>query len=123
MDCGDVMFGPWDKVQINMDRNCYWNMQGQMPSFLKYTFTEWKNSRDKNSIIADPLFKDPIHADFTFKSLKNVRKIGFMPFNYNKAGVEGSASWKEKALMPENDIEAFEQIIKEREKVYSKYYN
>jgi len=123
MDCGDVMSGPWDKVQIDMDHNCYWDMQGQMPSFLKYPFKEWKAIRDKHSIIADPMFKDPVHANFTFKSLKNVRKIGFMPFDYKKAGVEGSASWKEKALMPIEDIEAFGQIIKEREKEYSKYYN
>jgi len=122
MDSGVLLFGPWDKVQIVMNKNCYWNMRGNQPTFLKASFKEWKKTRDKNSVIADPLFKDPLHADFTFKSLKIARKIGFTPFDYKKAGVEGTASWKEQALMPKQDIETFDQIVLEREKNTTQYY-
>lgn len=122
MDCGVPMAGAWDKADIEMSRNCYWDIRQEAPLFLKRSFKEWRKLEDKGSILADPMFKDPLHADFTFRSLKTARKIGFVPFDYQKAGVYGSDSWKEKARMPKEEIDAFKQIIQSREKIYSRYY-
>lgn len=122
MDCGVPMAGVWDKADIEMNRNCYWDIREEAPLFLKRPFKEWQKLKDKGSILTDPMFKDPLHADFTFKSLKTARKIGFVPFDYQKAGVYGSDSWKEKARMPQEEIDAFKRIIQSREKIYSRYY-
>ena len=64
------------------------------------------------------MFNDPLHGDFTFKSLKTARKIGFKPFDYSRAGVEGDQAWKEKAKMKPEEIEEFRRIVREGEKAY-----
>ena len=42
--------------------------------------------------------KDPLADDFSFKKKSAIRKIGFVPFDYKKAGVYGSEEWRRKAL-------------------------
>lgn len=121
-DCGVMFSGPWDKANLDMNRNLYWDLRTDNPDFLKMKFKEWRKVRDNKSVLADPLFVNPQNGDFRFKSLRNVRKIGFVPFDYSKAGVYGSKEWKEKAKMSEDDIRRFERIILEREKKCSSYY-
>lgn len=58
-------------------------------------------------MVADPLFMNAEADDFRFKSLRNVRKIGFVPFDYSKAGVYGSEEWKAKAQLPPGLLEDF----------------
>jgi len=121
-DCGVMFAGPWDKANIDMKKNLYWDLRTDNPDFLDMKFKEWKKKRDKQSVLTDPLFINPQKGDFRFKSMKHARKINFIPFDYTQAGVYGPKEWKEKAKMSENDIKRFSTIIKEREKSYSSYY-
>jgi hypothetical protein len=64
------------------------------------------------------MFNDPRHGDFTFRSLRTARKIGFQPFDYTRAGVEGDEAWNAKAQMKPEELEDFRRIVREGEKAY-----
>jgi len=88
----------WNKAKITIDNNCYWDTQTKTPMFSGASFADWqKLGRDKRSIIADPLFVNPLQFDFRFKNTSVIKKIGFKPFDYSKAGVYGSEEWVKKA--------------------------
>ena len=129
-DCGSIFSHPWNlpdvwkKANILMDRNLYWDMRGGSIEFEGVSFHEWKKvPHDINSIVADPFFTDPAHLDFTFHSTKNIRKIGFKPFDYTKAGVYGSPDWIKKAKLDPDIAEAFRQVVVGREKNYPRMYD
>ena len=99
---GGCLEGPWDRVDIEMDNNCYWNTAGQV-DFLGKTLDQWQSlGRDKNSIIADPKFKNPEAYDFRLNEDSPALKIGFKPFDYTQAGVYGDAAWVKKAAAIRN---------------------
>ncbi len=68
-DRANLVFGDWSKGTFPFDYNCYWDASGRplvFPGGL--TFAEWQaKGQDKHSIIADPLFVDPKHGDFTLR--------------------------------------------------------
>ncbi|MRZ57811.1 right-handed parallel beta-helix repeat-containing protein, partial [Parabacteroides distasonis] len=120
MDHGVYLSGPWDKANIDMDYNCYWDLRNNMPpKFLDNDWNTWKGIKDKHSIIQDPAFKDPYRLDFHFKNQKAIRKIRFKPFDYEKAGVYGSDEWIQKARLPKEREDEFDRIVREREKSVS----
>lgn len=121
-DCGVMFSGPWDKANLDMKKNLYWDLRTADSSFLNMKFRDWEKDRDHKAILVDPLFINPQKGDFRFKTLKNIRKIGFVPFDYSKAGVYGLDEWKDAAKMSGDDIKKFENIILEREKKCSSYY-
>jgi len=96
---GPLLAGPWDKVQINMDKNCYWDATGREITFVGKTLADWQKEKghDANSIIADPLFVDANNLDFRLKPDSPALKLGFKPFDYSKAGVHGDKNWIDKA--------------------------
>ena len=95
---GVLLHGPWTKVKINMNNNCFFNAAGEEISFAGKNMEEWKQlGRDKDSIIADPLFVNPENRDFTLKPDSPAIKIGFKPFDFTKAGVYGNPEWIELA--------------------------
>jgi parallel beta-helix repeat protein len=98
-DSGTLLSGPWTKVRINMDNNFYWDATGKEVTFTGQSLKDWqeKTGHDKNSIIADPLFVDAKNFDFRFKPESPALKLGFVPFDYTKAGVYGEPAWIEKA--------------------------
>jgi hypothetical protein len=94
------------------DYNCYWDTRNPKPDFHGLGFKEWQNlGRDKNSVIADPLFVDPESFDFRFRRQSVARKIGFSPFDYSKAGVYGDQEWKDKAMLSEELKESFDKAV------------
>lgn len=95
-DRGETLSGPWDKGNIDIDKNIYWHVSGE-PLFAGMTFSEWKKKHDRHSLIADPRFVDALGDNFEFKSLSTARRIGFRPFDVTSVGVYGSEEWKEKA--------------------------
>lgn len=107
-DRGVTLAGPWDKGRLDMDYNLYWHLSGIL-RFGKYTFEEWKKQKEPHAVVADPLFKDARNDDFHFVSKKNIRKIGFKPFDYTQAGVYGSDEWREKARLEPAVLEDFRQ--------------
>ena len=90
---GVCLQGPWDRVNIEMDNNCYWKTAGPVVLPGK-TLEKWRElGRDKNSIIADPKFKNAEKYDFRLGKDSPALKIGFRPFDYSKAGVYGDPKW------------------------------
>ncbi|RHJ81008.1 right-handed parallel beta-helix repeat-containing protein [Parabacteroides sp. AM08-6] len=123
MDHGVYLDGAWDKAEMEMDNNCYWDLRkDSVPHFLTYSFKDWKKLKDKHSIVQDPGFKDPYRLDFRFKKQNVIRKIGFKPFDYTEAGVYGDEAWKQKARLPKEREEQFNRIVKEREKTVSSLF-
>ena len=98
-DTGVLLSGPWTKVRVNMDKNCYWDSAGTDVTLVGKKLEDWQKEtgRDKNSIIADPLFVDPKKGDFRLKPNSPALELGFKPFDYSKAGVYGDKAWIEKA--------------------------
>jgi hypothetical protein len=100
------------KIKVNFDRNCYWRAGEPSPEFYGLSFAEWqKPGRDRNSIVADPLFIDPQNLDFRFRSTRVARKIGFTPFDYSKAGVYGDPEWINLAKLDPALMEEFDKAV------------
>lgn len=72
---------------IRCDRNLYW-----CPGVTEYkimwggkSFEEWqKLGHDANSVMADPLFTDPKHDDYSLKPGSPALKLGFKPIDTGK---------------------------------------
>jgi len=95
---GPLLSGPWTKVKVEMQNNCYWNASGQEVRPAGMTFTEWQQKgHDAGSIVADPMFVDAENFDFQLKPNSPALKTGFKPFDYSKAGVYGDPTWVNKA--------------------------
>jgi 3D (Asp-Asp-Asp) domain-containing protein len=98
-ETGPLLAGPWTKVRINMDNNCYWNAAGGEVTFAGLSLDQWRQQQnhDQHSVIADPGFVDAMNLDFHLKGDSPAIKIGFAPFDYGKAGVYGDPAWVKKA--------------------------
>ncbi len=98
-EAGPLLAGPWTRIDIQMDRNCYWNTDGQLVDFVGMPLEKWQQEQghDRHSIIADPQFVDPENLDFHLKPDSPAIKLGFKPFDYSQSGVYGDAAWIAKA--------------------------
>lgn len=96
---GVLLSGPWTKVKINMDYNCYWDATGKEVDLVGKTLEDWRaeTQHDPNSIVANPRFLNAEKFDFRLHSDSPALKIGFRPFDYTKAGVYGEPRWIRKA--------------------------
>ena len=110
---GETLAGAWEIGLLDIDSNLYWHLNGE-PKFGKYTFKEWKKLKEPHSVYANPLFKASLSDDYTFLSTKAVRKIGFKPFDYSKAGVYGEKDWVEKARLNQQTLDEFKQKSQQR---------
>ena len=111
---GAVLKGAWNKIDIVMDQNLYWNMDGDNYDFNGSSFSKWKKTgHDLHSYLADPNFKDARSFDFTFNNERNIQRIGFKPFDYSKAGVYGSTEWKNRAKLADSILNNFDKTIEE----------
>lgn len=99
-DQGQLLgYGGWTHgIEVEMHDNLYWRAKGQPFDFAGKTFEQWQQSgRGKGSIIADPLFIDPAKRDYRLRPNSPAPQIGFVPFDYSKAGVYGTDAWKKLA--------------------------
>ena len=98
-DQGPLLSGRWKEINIKMDNNCYWNASGGQIKPAGMTFEQWRRKgHDRSSIIADPLFADPERFNFRMDPNSPALATGFKPFDYSKAGVYGSRTWRRKAV-------------------------
>ncbi len=82
---GKLLEGKWQDFNFAIDNNLYWRTTKDETndeiSFVDLSWDEWQaKGRDKNSLIADPLFINPENGDFRLKSNSPAFKLGFKPF-------------------------------------------
>jgi hypothetical protein len=87
---GNLLGGNWTWTGGNyaFDSNCYWDAGGRPITFDGLTLEEWRSQRgqDRHSVIADPLFVDPEHRDFTLRPGSPALGLGFVPFDLSATG-------------------------------------
>ncbi|MBU0640893.1 MAG: right-handed parallel beta-helix repeat-containing protein [Planctomycetes bacterium] len=97
-DSGALLAGPWTKINVLMDHNCYRHTGGADFDFTGSSWEQWREAgRDAHSVIEDPGFSDPGQRDFKLSEKSPARDIGFEPFDFTQAGVYGSPGWVAKA--------------------------
>ncbi|HOK27119.1 MAG TPA: right-handed parallel beta-helix repeat-containing protein [Bacteroidales bacterium] len=120
-DRGTLTSSNWHKFNLFTDYNCYWDIRTKELRFGDRTFAEWqKEGKDLHSVIADPMFVDPVKFDFRFKNLSVARRIKFVPFDYSLAGIYGDEEWKKKAVLDPELIKKFDERVTEMEKQVKK---
>jgi Right handed beta helix region/Putative collagen-binding domain of a collagenase len=120
---GGLFSGPFDQAQALLEKNLYWDASSGRANFTlaslrwqgadaadtiaelskhpRTDLAEWQHSRkDAGSVVADPLFVDPMRYDFRLKVGSPARQIGFAPFDYSKAGVYGEPAWIKQGAEP-----------------------
>jgi hypothetical protein len=92
-------YGGWRAgAKVQMDKNIYWRAGGKPFDFAGKSLEEWRAAgRDINSLIADPKFTDAASLNFHLEPDSPAARVGFEPFDFNKAGVYGSGHWIELA--------------------------
>ena len=84
-DCVDTW--SWSAGEFHFDRNLYWDARGKPITFSGASLEEWQNrGMDVHSIVADPLFVDPEHGDFTLRAGSPALAIGFEPIDVRDVG-------------------------------------
>ncbi|CAG4995293.1 hypothetical protein DYBT9275_01601 [Dyadobacter sp. CECT 9275] len=111
----DLLMGPWEKVRMVSDSNCYWNQDGTV-LFKKEQLKGWQTrNRDIHSVIENPGFLKPEADDFRFDHRVLARKIGFKYFDYTQAGVYGSRAWRDRAKLDQRIRRDFELVVNRNE--------
>ncbi len=84
---GPLLGSNWSGNNYKMKGNLYWRTDGQPIDFFKMKLDAWQaKGQDTDSVIADPMFVDPEHGDFTLKAGSPAEKIGFVPIDTSKIG-------------------------------------
>jgi hypothetical protein len=85
---------------VVFDHNLYWNPNGFATNAFHYgSWEAWLAAgHDAHSIVADPMFVDAAKEDYRLKPGSPAFKLGFKAFDPSKAGVQGDAAWKKKAV-------------------------
>jgi parallel beta-helix repeat protein len=84
---GPLLDGKWDDDQYFCDYNLYYRADGKPVRFANWSLEEWqKRGQDVHAVVADPLFVDPDHANFTLKPASPASRIGFRPINLSHVG-------------------------------------
>lgn len=117
-DSGTLGGIAWDKVDFKSDYNCYWDARTKNLEIVPgLSFKDWQSrGKDAHSVIADPGF-DPANGDYAIKNKRLSKKIRFVPFDYNEAGVYGSDEWKKEAELDAALTESFDQMVESYEKL------
>ena len=110
---GELLSGNWDKLIMDSDSNDYWAGQERKVLFKKDNFTNWQDKgSDINSLLENPEFADTQTGNYKITNEDLLKKINFQPFDYTQAGVYGNAIWKQKALLSEKTLRAFDKVVK-----------
>ena len=84
----------WENGNYKIDYNLYWDYTDPEPDFYGMTFAEWRSKgRDRHSLVADPLFRDPENFDFRLRRGSPAMRIGFVE-NRIRTGLQGEKEWE-----------------------------
>ncbi|MBQ9370925.1 MAG: right-handed parallel beta-helix repeat-containing protein [Thermoguttaceae bacterium] len=78
-----------DAAKTVFSKNLWFNAGGEA-LFSGMSHGEWADlkGKDQDGLVADPLFVDPDANDFHLRPESPAFKLGFVPFEYERAGVE-----------------------------------
>jgi hypothetical protein len=77
----------WWAFETLWNWNLYWHAGGRPVLFMTYTFEEWKaKGMDRDSIVADPLFVNPEHGDYSLRPDSPAYQLGFRPIDLSTVG-------------------------------------
>jgi len=83
----DLLGSNWKDDQYKLDYNLYYRTDGKPILFKDWSFDEWKKrGQDIHSLIADPLFCDVEHSDFSLQPESPAFRLGFQQINMTSVG-------------------------------------
>lgn len=86
-ETGPLLASNWQGSNYRFQNNLYWRVGGGPIDFAGASFEQWQaKGQDQGSVIADPLFVAPKKGDFRLRPGSPAEKIGFVPFDYSRAG-------------------------------------
>ena len=93
---GKLLEGQWQDPNVVLSHNLYWRTDAAPFDFAGKSFGDWqKSGKDAGSVIADPKFVAAEKRDFRLqRDNPALAEIGFKPFDFTRAGVDGDAAWK-----------------------------
>ena len=88
------------EARVDYRNNLWWRTDAEgnpLPfDFKGKTHEEWL-AKDSGSIVADPKFVNAKNRDFRLQDDSPAWKLGFVPFDFSKAGVHGDEAWIQRA--------------------------
>ncbi|MHC4122596.1 MAG: right-handed parallel beta-helix repeat-containing protein [Planctomycetota bacterium] len=79
----------WDAGPNIMDNNVYWNIESK-EAVEKYLEKWQQKGWDKNSIVANPGFKDIEKRDFSFETSSIAWQMGILPIDTSDVGIQSN---------------------------------
>jgi hypothetical protein len=76
----------WAPSMVATRRNLLWNAAGPIHWPAGSLAAEEAAGRWRESLVADPLFRDPLGGDFTLREDSPALALGFKPFDWRRAG-------------------------------------
>lgn len=96
-DTGKAIGYQAEKARVDYGSNLWWNLSGEV-DFKGKTHKDWLDlGKDVGGMVADPKFVDVEKRNFRLQEDSPAEKIGFVPFDFDKAGVYGEEAWKQRA--------------------------
>ena len=84
---GPLLGSNWSDDKYKLDYNLYYHTSGAPVVFKDWTLDEWREKgQDVHSIVADPLFADPAHGDFSLKQESPAFELGFKQIDVSGVG-------------------------------------
>ena len=91
---GSLFSSTWKNVTMDSRSNLFWDASGENVDFCGNSLDQWqKLGNEKGSLVADPKFQDAERFDFRLRPDSPSSSIGFVPFDFTKAGVYGDPEW------------------------------
>jgi hypothetical protein len=90
--------GQWRDDKLKLDYNLYFcKGSGALTLFSGMSFDTWQKEtgHDRHSLVADPKFVDTAGGDFHLRADSPAMQLGFVPFDYQRAGRETAAKFKD----------------------------